>query len=290
MLVYILSRFRSSYSTSRLKEAIESQGHKVRIIDHTLCELQVGEESLIYYQGTLLLPPDIIIPRIGASATYQGASVIRQFELMRVKTLTPANGLINSRDKLRAMQLMSVNNVPMPITYYSNGVNDWNNITETVGPTPFVIKLLEGTQGLGVFLANDDDVARGLIDSYTSIGSRFMIQQYIEESKGTDVRAFVVGGKVIAAMKRVAPEGEFRSNLHRGGTGNQVELTEEEINIALASAKTFGLEIAGVDILRSINGPLVLEVNSSPGLEGIEKYTNIEVADYIAKYLNKLMN
>lgn len=288
MRIYILSRFRDSYSTSRLKEVAMARGHQVRIVDHVQCELKVSEKPEIYYQNTLLKKPGVILPRIGSSNTYEGANVIRHFELLGVKSAISAQGLLNSRDKFKALQILSFNGIPVPNTYFSSHVNEWKNITKTVGKPPFVIKLLEGTQGLGVFLVNTKETAQGVMDSYKELNNRFLIQEYIEECKGTDVRVFVVGNKVVAAMKRVAQEGEFRSNIHRGGVGIKVKLTSEEEEIAIKSAQVLGLSLAGVDLLQSNQGPLVLEVNSSPGVEGIEKYSGVEVSKEIIKHLENL--
>lgn len=283
MLIYILSRFSSSYSTARLKEAAEKQGHTTRIIDHTKCELLLTKQKSISYKGKRLAIPDFIIPRVGASSTFQGVNVIRQYESMKVPTTTSSVGLVNSRDKLNALQILGANGVPIPDTYFSTGVYNWKSIVNTVGTPPFIVKLLEGTQGLGVYLATNKQLAKELIESHLTINKPFLVQRYIKESAGTDIRVFVLGGKVIASMKRTGPPGEFRSNIHRGGTGEQIKLTVEEEKVAIQSVKCLGLLVGGVDLLRSNIGPLVLEVNSSPGLEGIEKYTGIDVASSILK-------
>lgn len=290
MLIYILSRNRSSYSTSRLKEVAVSRGHKVRVIDFMLCELKIGSDIEVYYQNTKLAKPDVIIPRVGASSTFVGTKVIQHYEVMEVKTPITSSGLSNSRNKFKALQLLKYNKIPIPNTYFSSQVNEWENIIETVGKPPFVIKLLEGTQGLGVFLVNTKETAQGIISSYQELKNPFLIQEYITESKGTDIRAFVIGNKVVASMQRIAPKGEFRSNIHRGGKGVKISITKEEEEIALKSAKILGLEIAGVDLLRSKKGPVVLEVNSSPGLEGIERYSGVEVTEEIIKFLESYDN
>jgi ribosomal protein S6--L-glutamate ligase len=285
MLIYILSRYSNSYSTSKLNDVALSRGHEVKIIDHHLCEFRIGETSKIFYKGAILKTPDFIIPRVGASSTFQGANAIRQFEIMGVKTLVSSQGLLNSRDKFKSLQILSFNNIAIPQTYFSSGVNNLPNIIDVVGAPPFIIKVLEGTQGLGVYLATDIYTARTLIDSHTQMNANFLVQRYIKESKGTDVRAFVVGGKVIASMRRIAPSGEFRSNIHRGGIGEKIILTKKEEEIAIKSAQVMNLTVAGVDILQSNDGPLVLEVNSSPGLEGIEKYSKIEVSEKIIDFI-----
>lgn len=282
MLIYILSRHSNSYSTSRLYEAAISKGHRVRIIDHMQCELKIGTESHIYYQGEKLEKPDYIIPRIGASATFYGSNVIRQFEMMKVKTVVSAEGLLKSRDKLRASQNMVFNDIEVPKTYFPSPRQDnFEYMIKQVGGIPLIIKLLEGTQGIGVFLLEDKNKARTLLNKFNQEKTNYLLQEYIEESKGMDVRAFVVGGKVVAAMKRIASSGEFRSNIHRGGRGEKVELSKAEEFLAVKTAQILKLDVAGVDILQSNRGPLILEVNSSPGLEGIEKYTQIDIAGAI---------
>jgi len=286
MLIYILSRYRTSYSTARLYEVALSKGHKVKIIDYMQCELKIGSESHIYYQGQELEKPDYIIPRIGASATFHGSNVVRQFEMMKVKTVVSADGLLKSRDKLRASQNMEFNDIMIPVSYFpSPNQDNFDYMISQVGGIPLIIKLLESTQGLGVFLLNDKDEARKLLNQFNSQNAKYLLQEYIEESKGMDVRAFVVGGKVVAAMKRIALTGEFRSNIHRGGRGEVVILTKEEEQLAIKTAQVLNLDVAGVDILQSKRGPLVLEVNSSPGLEGIEKYTQIDVSGTIVDFL-----
>lgn len=286
MLIYILSRFSNSYSTSRLVQAAEKRGHEVKVIDHTRCELKIGTGSHIYYLGKKLETPDYIIPRIGASATFIGSNVVRQFEMMKVKTLIPASGLLKSRDKLRASQNMVHHNIEVPKTYFPCLLqSDVDYMISQVNGVPLIIKLLESTQGLGVFLAETKTMARQFLDKFNLEGKNYLIQEYIQESKGKDIRVFVVGNKVIAAMRRKALNGEFRSNIHLGGTGEKVTLTKQEEEIAIKTAKVMNLGIAGVDLLQSNRGPLILEVNSSPGLEGIEKYTKTDIADAIIQHM-----
>mgnify|MGYP001948847662 FL=1 len=286
MLIYILSRNRNSYSTSRLQEAALGRGHRVRIVDHSRCELKIGTGSHIYYQGKKLETPDYVIPRIGASLTFRGSNVVRQFEMMNVKTIITANGLLKSRDKLRASQNMVHNDIEVPKTYFPCLHNsDISYMMDQVNGVPLIIKHLESTQGLGVFLAETETEARKYLDEFNKNDVKYLIQEYISESKGKDVRVFVVGDRVVAAMKRTAPEGEFRSNIHRGGTGQSIELTKEEEELAVKTAKVMNLGMAGVDLLQSDRGPLVLEVNSSPGLEGIEKYTKVDIADAIISHM-----
>ena len=286
MLIYILSRNRSSYSTSRLQEAALKRGHTVQIIDHSRCELKIGTGSHIYYQGKKLDTPDFIIPRIGASSTFIGSNVVRQFEMMKVKTVVTANGLLKSRDKLRASQNLVFSDIEVPKTYFpSLYQSDISYMMDQVNGVPLIIKHLESTQGLGVFLAETEKDARQYLDTFNKENIKYLIQEYISESKGKDVRAFVVGGKVVAAMKRTAPEGEFRSNIHRGGVGMNIKLTKEEEDLVVKTAKVMNLTVCGVDLLQSDRGPLILEVNSSPGLEGIEKYTQIDVAASIIEHM-----
>jgi len=292
MLIYILSRNRSSYSTSRLQEAALKRGHTVQIIDHSKCELKIGTGSHIYYQGKKLDTPDFIIPRIGASSTFIGSNVVRQFEMMKVKTVVTANGLLKSRDKLRASQNLVFSDIEVPKTYFpSLYQSDIPYMMDQVNGVPLIIKHLESTQGLGVFLAETEKDARQYLDTFNKQNIKYLIQEYISESKGKDVRAFVVGGKVVASMKRTAPEGEFRSNIHRGGVGMNIKLTKEEEDLVIKTAKVMNLTVCGVDLLQSDRGPLILEVNSSPGLEGIEKYTQVDVAGSIIEHMeSKLIN
>ncbi len=287
MIIYVLSRFKDSYSTSRLKEEAVGLGHKVKVIDYMHCELLIDKKFTVKYLNVPLKIPDVVIARVGASSTRQGAAVLKHFQCMGVRLLTTPEGLIQSRDKFLAMQLMKMENLPMPKTLHFFTKTTFSNIQYEIGNPPFIIKLLESTQGLGVFLAHNKTVAEKIFATYMSSNEPFLVQEFIKESSGKDIRAFVVGDDVVASMERVALSGEFRSNLHRGGTAYKVELTDEERDIAIRAANVFGLEIAGVDILRSKKGPLLLEVNSSPGLEGIEKYSEVNVTEHIIKWIEQ---
>lgn len=287
MLIYILSRFSDSYSTNKLYNVIKSKNHDVSVINHCDCEYRFNKSMEVWYKNAVLPTPDYIIPRIGFDSTIKGVKLIKHFELLGVKTLTSVNGLLNSRNKFKSLQLFSLNGIKTPKTYFNTGVTNLGNVIDTVGAPPFILKVLEGTQGNGVHLVTDIYSARTLIDDYTKMKVPFLIQEYIEEAKGTDVRAFVVGDRVVAAMKRIAKKGEFRSNIHRGGIAEKITLTPAEKQIAIDAAKAVGLNVAGVDILQTKKGPMVLEVNSSPGLEGIEKYSGVEVAEEIISFIEK---
>ena len=289
MKLAILSREPKSYSTQRLVEAATARGHEAVVVDHLQCNLvlEKGRPSIIY-QGALLEGIDAIIPRIGASVTFYGTAVVRQFEMMKVRTAVDSQAIVRSRDKLRSMQILSRAGVGMPKTAFTNYSADVPAMINQVGGAPVIIKLLEGTQGLGVVLAESAKAAQSVIEAFHNLKARIIVQEFIAESKGADLRAFVVDGKVVGAMKRQGKEGEFRSNLHRGGVGTLVKLTRTEKAAALLAAKALGLAIAGVDMLQSKRGPLVLEVNSSPGLEGIEKATQQDIAGRIIEYTTNL--
>jgi ribosomal protein S6--L-glutamate ligase len=286
MNIAILSRDPKLYSTRRLKEAGEKRGHKVEIINHMKCVLLIEKKNpMVWYGGKRLDYIDAIIPRIGASVTFYGAAVVRQFEMMKVFTAIESQALIRSRDKLRSMQILSRAGVGMPKTIFMDYSRDTEGAIEAVGGAPVVIKLLEGTQGLGVVLAENEKAAQSVIEAFHGLHARIMIQEFIKEAKGSDIRAFVVNGEVIGAMKRQARDGEFRSNLHRGGSATVHKLTRQEKITAIKAAKKLGLDVAGVDMLPSRRGPLIIEVNSSPGLEGIEGATQVDIADKIIRYL-----
>lgn len=288
MNIAILSRNSKLYSTRRLKEAGEKRGHNVEIIDHMKCVLYIEKKSpMVLYQGRKLDYFDAVIPRIGASVTFYGAAVVRQFEMMKVFTAIESQALIRSRDKLRSLQVLSRAGLGLPKTIFMDYSRDTEGIVEAVGGAPVVIKLLEGTQGLGVVLAENKKAAKSVIEAFHGVRTRIIVQEFIKEAKGADIRAFVVDGEVIGAMKRQAKEGEFRSNLHRGGTASVVKLDRHEKHTAILAAKKMGLGIAGVDMLPSRRGPLVVEVNSSPGLEGIEGATKIDIASKVIQYLEK---
>ena len=289
MKLAILSREPKSYSTQRLLAAAAALGHEVQVIDHLQCNLvlEKGKPGIIY-QGQQLVGFDAIIPRIGASVTFYGTAVVRQFETMKVRTAVDSQAIVRSRDKLRSMQILSRAGIGMPKTAFTNYTGDVPAMIEQVGGAPVVIKLLEGTQGLGVVLAESAKAAQSVIEAFHNLKARILVQEFIAEAKGADVRAFVINGEVVGAMRRQGQEGEFRSNLHRGGTGVLVKLSRAEKAAALLAAKALGLGIAGVDILQSRRGPLVLEVNSSPGLEGIEKATGLDIATRIIDYTTEL--
>lgn len=289
MNIAILSRDPKLYSTRRLKEAGEKRGHKVEIIDHMKCVLLIEKKNpMVWYNGRRLDYFDAIIPRIGASVTFYGAAVVRQFEMMKVFTAVESQALIRSRDKLRSLQILSRAGLGLPKTIFMDYSRDTEGVIEAVGGAPVVIKLLEGTQGLGVVLAENKKAAQSVIEAFHGVKTRIIVQEYIKEAKGSDIRAFVVNGEVVGAMKRQATrEGEFRSNLHRGGVATVVKLDRHEKHAALEAAKKMGLGVAGVDMLPSKRGPLIIEVNSSPGLEGIEGATKIDIAGKIYQYLEK---
>jgi ribosomal protein S6--L-glutamate ligase len=289
MNIAILSRDAKLYSTRRIKEAGEKRGHNVEIIDHMKCVLFIEKKNpMVLYQGRRLDYFDAIIPRIGASVTFYGAAVVRQFEMMKVFTAIESQALIRSRDKLRSLQILSRAGLGLPKTLFMDYSRDTEGIVEAVGGAPVVIKLLEGTQGLGVVLAENKKAAQSVIEAFHGLHARIIVQEFIKEARGTDLRAFVVDGEVVGAMKREATrDGEFRSNLHRGGKATVIKLKRSEKAAATAAAKKMGLGIAGVDMLASKRGPLIIEVNSSPGLEGIEAATKIDIAGKIIEYLEK---
>jgi ribosomal protein S6--L-glutamate ligase len=288
MKIAILSRDPHLYSTRRLKEAGEKRGHEMQVINPLKCDLVIEKKKpQIFYNGIPLEGIDAIIPRIGASVTFYGTAVVRQFEMMKVFTTVESQALIRSRDKLRSLQMLSRAGLGLPKTVFTNYSKNNAAVIEKVGGAPCIIKLLEGTQGVGVVLAETKSAAVSVLDAFQGLQARVVVQEFIKEANGSDIRAFVVDGVVIGAMKRQGQEGEFRSNLHRGGTAEVIELTEEEENAALKAAKVLGLAVAGVDMLQSVNGPKIMEVNSSPGLEGIEKATGKDIAKAIIRYIER---
>lgn len=288
MKIAILSRNRRLYSTRRLVEACTKRGHEVRVIDILKCYIDIASDSpAIWYMGEQLEDFDAVIPRIGASVTHYGLAVIRQFEMMGVYCLTESIALGRSRDKLRALQLLSRKGIGLPKTSFAYNVHDAKELIKLVGGTPLVLKLCEGTQGRGIVLAETQKAAESVIEAFRELGAEFLVQEFIKEANGSDVRCFVIGDKVVAAMQRTAQEGEFRSNLHRGGSATVTKLTPTERRTAIKAAQTMGLQIAGVDLLRSSRGPLVMEVNSSPGLEGIEGATQKDIADAIVAFVEE---
>ena len=288
MKIAILSANPNLYSTKRLVEAGEKKGHEMLVINHTKCDLVIEKKKPgIIYKGEEITNVDAVIPRIGASVTFYGTAVVRQFEMMKVFSATESQALVRSRDKLRSLQVLSRAGLGMPKTVFSNYTKDVAEVINYVGGAPLVIKLLEGTQGLGVVLAETNNAAESVLEAFNGLQARVIVQEFIKESKGADIRAFVVDGNVVGAMKRQGKEGEFRSNLHRGGSATIIQLTDEEENAALKAAKALGLGICGVDMLQSARGPLILEVNSSPGLEGIEFATKKDIANIIIRYIER---
>lgn len=286
--IAILSKNINLYSTRRLKEEAELSGHNVQIINTTRCYMNISStHPEIYYNGEKLPQFDAIIPRIGASITFYGTAVVRQFEMMGVFSLNDSIGISRTRDKLRALQFLSKKGIGMPVTGFACDSDDTNHLIQIAGGSPVVIKLLEGTQGIGVVLAETNKAAESVIESFMSLKANIMVQEFITESKGEDLRCLVVGNKVVASMKRTAKSDEFRSNLHRGATASNIVLTPEENRTAIKATKILGLNVAGVDLIRSNRGPLVLEVNSSPGLQGIENATNKNVAKEIINFIEK---
>ena len=287
MKLAILSRAPHAYSTQRLRAAARDRGHTVKVLNTLRFAIDLsGDEPDLQYRGRLLSDYDAVLPRIGNSITYYGTAVVRQFEQMDVYTPNTANGITNSRDKLRANQILSRHNIGMPATTFVNSRADVRMAIEQVGGAPVVIKLLEGTQGIGVILAPEAKIAESIVETLHSTKQNVLIQSFIAESRGRDIRALVVGDRVVAAMRRVASGDEFRSNVHRGGTVEKVELTPEYEEAAVRSAQIMGLRVAGVDMLEGHDGPLVMEVNSSPGLEGIERATGLDVAGAIIDFID----
>ncbi len=290
MNIAVLSRGPELYSTKRLVEAAQQKEHTVRIIDHTKCLILMEQGNpKVYYKDEPLEKLDAIIPRIGASVTFFGNAVVRQFEMLHTFTTTSSIALVRSRDKLRSTQILAKNGLGVPKTAFAKFPRDKDveGMIKLVGGAPLIIKLLEGTQGLGVVLAETNKAAKSVVEAFSGLEANILIQEFIKEAGGADIRAFVVDGKVVGAMKRQGKEGEFRSNLHRGGQGTVIKLSKAEKEAAINAAKVMGLAIAGVDMLQSARGPLILEVNSSPGLEGIEKATGVDIAGKIISYVEK---
>jgi ribosomal protein S6--L-glutamate ligase len=286
MNIAILSRNAKLHSTRRLKEACEARGHKAEIINHMKCVLVIEKKNpMVWFNGRKLDYFDAIIPRIGASVTFYGAAVVRQFEMMKVFTAVESQALIRSRDKLRSLQILSRAGLGLPKTIFMDYSRDTEGVVEAVGGAPVVIKVLEGTQGLGVVLAENNKAAQSVIEAFHGVKARIIVQEFIKEAKGVDIRAFVVDGEVVGAMRRQARDGEFRSNLHRGGQATVVKLNRQEKHAAITAARKMGLAVAGVDMLPSKRGPLIIEVNSSPGLEGIEGATKVDIAGRIVRFL-----
>lgn len=288
MKIAILSRDASLYSTNRLREAAEQRGHEVKVVDYLRCYLNItSRRPTVQFQGRELEGFDAVIPRIGASHTFYGTAVVRQFELMGTFAANESQAITRSRDKLRSLQLLSRSGIGLPVTAFAHSTKDIDGLLETVGGAPVIVKLLEGTQGVGVVLAETKKAAESVIAAFRQLDANILVQEYIRESAGSDIRCLVVGNRVVAAIERRGAPGDFRSNLHRGGTAAKVRLTPEERGIAVRATRTLGLNVSGVDILRSNHGPVVMEVNSSPGLEGVETTTNVDVAGRIVEFLEK---
>lgn len=288
MNIKILSRSASLYSTNALVQAAVKRKHNVQVIDPLSCDIIIEKKKPeIYYRGKKLDHVDAVIPRIGSSITFYGTAVVRQFEMMNVFTTVQSQALVQSRDKLRSLQILSKAGLGLPKTVFTNYSKDVSEVISHVGGAPLIIKLLEGTQGLGVVLAETRTAAESVLEAFNGLQARVIVQEYIKEAKGADIRALVVDGQVVGAMKRQGKEGEFRSNLHRGGTASIITLTDEEENAAIKAARALKLGVAGVDMLQSERGPLILEVNSSPGLEGIESATGKDVAKTIIRYVER---
>ncbi|MBN22818.1 MAG: 30S ribosomal protein S6--L-glutamate ligase [Bdellovibrionaceae bacterium] len=288
MKIAILSRKKELYSTNRLVEAAEKKGHQVEVIDFLKCYVNItSHKPEVHYRGRVLDDFDAVIPRIGASVTFYGTAIVRQFEMSGTYSINDSIAISRSRDKLRSLQVLAKKGVGLPVTGFAHSTQSTDDLIKVVGGAPLVIKLLEGTQGKGVVLTETKKAAESVIEAFRKLKAHFLIQEYIKEAGGTDIRCFVIGDKVVAAMKRQGTEGDFRSNLHRGGSATSVKITPEERSTAVRAAKAMGLNVSGVDILRSNRGPVVMEVNSSPGLEGIEKYTGKDVAAMIIAFIEK---
>lgn len=286
MKLAILSRNSKLYSTRRLVEAAREQNHSVRVLDPLRCYMRIASDGFsMHYKGRPIAGYQAVIPRIGASVTRYGSAVLRQFELMNSVTPNSSDAILRARDKLRCHQLLAAEHIGLPTTVFGDNPDDTGDLLSMLGAPPHVIKLNEGTQGAGVMLTEKLSASRGVIEALRGLYANFLVQEFIEEARGADVRCFVVGGRVVAAMKRQAPKGDFRSNLHRGGSAKGVRASAAEQDVAIRAARVLGLGVAGVDLIRSARGPLVLEVNSSPGLEGIEDATGVDVAGEIISYV-----
>ena len=288
MKIAMMTRNPALYSHQRLKEAAEARGHELDFVNTLRCSMNIASRRPeIYYDGQKLPRYDAVIPRIGASVTFYGLAVLRQFEMQGVYPLNESVAIGRSRDKLRSMQLLARDGIGLPVTTFAHDPKQTEEVVKLAGGAPLVIKLLEGTQGIGVVLADTDRSAKSVIEAFRGAGVNILVQEFIKEAGGTDIRAIVVGGKVVAAMQRTGAEGEFRSNLHRGGSAKPIKISPEERSTAIRAAKSMGLNVCGVDMLRSNHGPVVMEVNSSPGLEGVEKATGKDIAGMIIAFIEK---
>jgi ribosomal protein S6--L-glutamate ligase len=286
--IAILSRDGTLYSCKRLREAASRRGHAVEIIDPLSCYMNINPLSpSVHYKGRQLPHYDAVIPRIGSAITFYGTAVLRQFEMLGSYPLNESVAITRARDKLRSLQLLARQGIDLPVTGFAHSPDDTSDLIDMVGGAPLVVKLVEGTQGIGVVLAETRQAAESVIDAFRGLNAHILVQEYIKEAKGADIRCLVVGNQVVAAIERQAKPGDFRSNLHRGGRANQVTITEREREIALQAAATLGLEVAGVDILRANRGPLVMEVNASPGLEGIEKTSGVDIATLMIEWIER---
>ncbi len=287
MKIYILSVGESIYSTQRLVEEAEHRGHAVRVINHTKCSVKLGSgrPQIIFEGENIINEPDVIIPRIGGSVSRHGAAIVKEFEMNGIFSTARSLGILRAQNKVRTLQIMNRKNIPIPQTVFSINPQNIDEQIGLLGGPPVIIKLQEGTQGLGVILAESKKSAKSIIDTFYNMNASIMLQEFVEESNGEDVRAIVVGNKVVASMKRIGEKEDFRSNIHRGGTGEKVVLSDKEKKIALRAAKYLGLPVAGVDMIRSKEGSLLIEVNASPGLQGVEAYTKENVAEHIIKYI-----
>lgn len=286
MKLAILSRNSKLYSTRRLVEAARQRGHTARVLDPLRCYMRIASSGFqLHYKGRSLADYDAVIPRIGASITRYGTAVLRQFELMGTYSPNPSDAILRARDKLRAHQLLAAQGIDLPVTVFGDNPDDTHDLLSMLGPPPHVIKLNEGAQGAGVMLTEKPSASRSVVEALRGLYASFVVQEFIAEAEGADLRCFVVGDEVVASMRRQAPEGDFRSNLHRGGTAVRMEATDEERAVAVRAARVLGLGVAGVDLIRAARGPLVLEVNSTPGLEGIEAVCGVDVAGKIVEHL-----
>lgn len=286
MKLAILSRNSKLYSTRRLVEAARQRGHTARVLDPLRCYMRISSSGFqLHYKGRSLADYDAVIPRIGASITRYGTAVLRQFELMGTYSPNPSDAILRARDKLRAHQLLAAQGIDLPVTVFGDNPDDTTDLLSMLGPPPHVIKLNEGAQGAGVMLTEKPSASRSVVEALRGLYASFVVQEFIAEAEGADLRCFVVGDEVVASMRRQAPEGDFRSNLHRGGTAMRMEATDEERAVAVRAARVLGLGVAGVDLIRAARGPLVLEVNSTPGLEGIEAVCGVDVAGKIVEHL-----
>jgi ribosomal protein S6--L-glutamate ligase len=284
--IAILSRDGTLYSCKRLREAAVRRGHTVEIIDPLSCYMNINPAApSVHYKGRQLPHYDAVIPRIGSAITFYGTAVLRQFEMLGSYPLNESVAITRARDKLRSLQLLARQGIDLPVTGFAHSPDDTSDLIDMVGGAPLVVKLVEGTQGIGVVLAETRQAAESVIDAFRGLNAHILVQEYIKEAKGKDIRCLVVGNKVVAAIERQAKPGDFRSNLHRGGQANQVAITDRERDIALQAATTLGLDVAGVDILRANRGPLVMEVNASPGLEGIEKTSGVDIATLMIEWV-----